>query len=367
MSAPMPPTSVPFTSAPSISLPLVSVIIPAYNASGFLPATLRSVLSQDYPNFEVWVVDDGSTDGTAAIVERFAARDERVNLLRQQNAGVAAARNFGIRAARGEFVAPLDADDLWEVRALSLWVDRFLACSGRVGVVYGWSLDVDEDDRLTGGFHAARIRGQVLGTLLVHNFLGNASATMIRRSALLEIGGYDATLRDRRAQGCEDWDLYLKLAQTWEFEGVSEFLVRYRKPIASMSQDDQQMARSHELVLSALAGRARLPRWMYALSRSSLYIHFAHQAAQFGKPVQAKDWCRAAWRCDRFTPLLRPGWYRLRFGSGFQEVVPEAIQEASQEVSQARGMTGKAPSRSQIALKVWVSGVLHACVRLCVR
>lgn len=333
----------------SALVPLVSVIIPAYNASVFLPATLRSVLAQDYPNFEVWVVDDGSTDGTAAIVEGFAREDDRVNLLRQQNAGVAAARNRGLQAARGEFVAPLDADDLWEVWALRLWVDRFLAGSARVGVVYGWSLDVDEDDRLTGGFHGARIRGRVLGTLLVHNFLGNASATMIRRSAVLEIGGYDATLRDRQAQGCEDWDLYLKLAERWEFEVVSEFLVRYRKPIASMSQDDQQMARSHDRVLLALSARSRLPSWMYALSRSSLYVHFAHQAAQFGKASQARDWCRAAWKCDRVTPLLRPGWYRLRFGlgSGFQAggIVGTGV--------------GKAPSRSQIALKVWVSGVLH--------
>ncbi len=329
----------------SALVPLVSVIIPAYNASVFLPATLRSVLAQDYPNFEVWVVDDGSRDETAAIVEGFAREDDRVNLLRQQNAGVAAARNLGIQAARGEFVAPLDADDLWEVRALSLWVDRFLACSERVGVVYGWSVDVDEDDVLTGGFHGARIRGRVLGTLLVHNFLGNASATMIRRSALLAIGGYDVTLRDRRAQGCEDWDLYLKLAARWEFEGVPKFLVRYRKPIASMSQDDQQMARSHELVLAALAQRSRLPSWMYALSRSSLYVHFAHQAAQFGKMSQARDWCRAAWACDRVTPLFRPGWYRLRFGLG------SGVQSG--------GMVGKAPSRSQVALKVWVSGGLH--------
>jgi glycosyltransferase involved in cell wall biosynthesis len=335
-----------------MSAPLVSVIIPAYNASVFLSATLRSVLAQDYPNFELWVVDDGSTDGTAAIVEAFARGDDRVNLLRQRNGGVAAARNLGIAAARGEFVAPLDADDLWEPRALSLWVDRFLACSARVGVVYGWSLDVDEDDdRLTGGFHAARIRGRVLGTLLVHNFLGNASATMIRRSALLEIGGYDATLRDRRAQGCEDWDLYLKLAERWEFDIVPEFLVRYRKPIESMSQDDQQMARSHDLVLSALAVRSRLPLWMYALSRSSLYVHFAHQAAQFGKPSQARDWCRAAWTCDRVTPLLRPGWYRLRFGSGRSAMAAAAV--------------ARQPTALQIGLKVLISGVLHACIRIC--
>ncbi len=336
----------------SAVMPLVSVIIPVYNASVFLPATLRSVLAQDYGNFEVWVVDDGSIDETAAIVEGFVRVDDRVHLLRQENAGVAAARNRGIRAARGEFVAPLDGDDLWERAALSLWVGAMLG--SRAGVVYGWSLDVDETDRLTGGFHAARIRGAVLGTLLVHNFLGNASATMIRRSALVEVGGYDSTLRDRGAQGCEDWDLYFKLAERWEFEVVPEFLVRYRKPMASMSQDDQQMARSHDLVLAALAMRSQLPRWMYALSRSSLYVHFAHQAAQFGKKSQARDWCQAAVRCDRVTPWFRPGWYRLRFGFG-------RFGLSSSEQGVVR--LGKAPSQFSIVLKVWVSSILHFFVR----
>jgi glycosyltransferase involved in cell wall biosynthesis len=334
----------------SAAMPLVSVIIPAYNASVFLPATLRSVLAQDYPNFEVWVVDDGSTDETAAIAMEFSREDDRIFLLRQENAGVAAARNLGIEAARGEFIAPLDADDLWERSALGDWVRAFLSASERVSVVYGWSLDVDEANRPTGGFHAARVRGAVCGTLLVHNFLGNASATMIRRSALVEIGGYDSTLRDRGAQGCEDWDLYFKLAERWEFEVVPKFLVRYRKPVASMSQDDQQMARSHHLVLSALRLRTNLPPWMYALSRSSLYVHFAHQAAQFGKHSQARDWCRMAWECDRVTPLLRPGWYKLRFGRGRRSMPDPSVAIGE-------------PTALQVALKVLMSEILHICVR----
>jgi len=329
---------------------LISVIIPAYNAEAFLAETLRSVLAQDYPQFEVWVIDDGSTDKTFAIATEFTQQDSRVNVLTQANAGVAAARNLGLDRSIGEFIAPLDADDLWEETALKKYIHAFQIAPERVGVLYTWSLDVDEENRLTGGFHAAKISGRVLGTLLVHNFLGNASATMIRRSALVAIGGYDPTLRDRKAQGCEDWDLYFKLAERWEFGVVPEFLVRYRKPIQSMSQDDQQMARSHELVLTGLRNRTdrQLPRWMYALSSSSLYLHFAHQAAQFGRHQQAQDWCRAALRADRITPLLRPGWYRLRFGrSGTQ---------AKKQVP------GKSAGKLTIGLKVWVSGILHFCL-----
>ena len=93
--------------------PSVSVIIPAYNAADTLAETLASVVAQTWPNVEVLVVDDGSTDATADIVEMIAEQHHQVRLIRQTNAGVAAARNAGLREARGDLVAPLDADDLW--------------------------------------------------------------------------------------------------------------------------------------------------------------------------------------------------------------------------------------------------------------
>ncbi len=95
------------------NLPLVSVIIPAYNAEAFIGETLESVISQTYKNIEVLVVDDGSGDQTSKIVESFAQRDCRIILLQQKNAGVAAARNLGIKESRGEYIAPFDAFDLF--------------------------------------------------------------------------------------------------------------------------------------------------------------------------------------------------------------------------------------------------------------
>ena len=91
--------------------PLISVIIPVYNAEPFLPACLDSVLSQDYSSFEILVIDDGSTDNSAAIIDRYAAREPRIVALHQSNAGVSAARNRGLAEARGEYSAFVDADD----------------------------------------------------------------------------------------------------------------------------------------------------------------------------------------------------------------------------------------------------------------
>lgn len=91
--------------------PLISVVIPVYNAEQFLPACLDSVLHQDYPSFEILVIDDGSTDGSAALIDRYAAREPRIVALHQRNAGVSAARNRGLTEARGEYIAFVDADD----------------------------------------------------------------------------------------------------------------------------------------------------------------------------------------------------------------------------------------------------------------
>lgn len=304
-------------SSASPGLPLVSVIIPVYNAERFVAKTLRSVLAQTYCNVEVLVINDGSTDRTAEIVDRFAQRDQRVRLLAQSNAGVAAARNLGIRQAKGEFVAPIDADDLWYADNLAKQVECLLKSPDSVGLVYSWSVDIDQQDQRTGGFHAARISGRVHATLLCHNFLGNASCTLIRRSCLSVIGGYNEQFQANQAQGCEDWDLYLRLAERYEFAVVPEFLVGYRKLQHSMSYDYQRMANSHDLVLQAVQQRhPKLPGLLYRLSRSSLYIYFAHQCSDNKNHRNTLHWLRQAVQAD-FTPWLRLGTYLLGFKSLF--------------------------------------------------
>ena len=106
-------------SGPQSNQPLVSVIVPVYNGERFLSATLKSILDQDYRPLEVLVIDDGSTDGTAAVAQSFA----EIRYVYQSNHGVAVARNTGLEAARGEYIAFLDADDLWAPHKLSLQLD----------------------------------------------------------------------------------------------------------------------------------------------------------------------------------------------------------------------------------------------------
>ena len=127
---------------------LVSVIIPVRNGERLVKRTLVSALAQTYDPIEVVVVDDGSTDRTATLVEAVAARDSRVRLFRTHKAGVAAARNLAISQARGKLIAPLDADDLWHPEKIARQVGLMQSSSPKVGLVYCWSIKIDEDDFL---------------------------------------------------------------------------------------------------------------------------------------------------------------------------------------------------------------------------
>ncbi|KAM3094097.1 glycosyltransferase family 2 protein [Phormidesmis sp. 146-35] len=305
-------------SATALSLPLVSVIVPAYNAAAFIERTLTSILTQTYQNLEVIVVDDGSQDSTAEIVDRLSKTDERILLVKQQNAGVAAARNRAIQLAKGELIAPIDADDLWYPHNLEKQVQCLLASPKSVGLVYSWSIDIDEQDQQTGGFHAAKIEGNVFQTLLCHNFLGNASATLIKAGCFEKVGGYNCQLKAQNAQGCEDWDLYLRIAEGYEFRAVPEFLVGYRKIRQSMSCDYSCMARSHTLMLQSIREKhLEIPNFLYSLSSSSLYLYFAHQSSDWGDDRTTLFWLFEAVRVDRVTPFLRVGYYQLLIKSWF--------------------------------------------------
>lgn len=234
---------------------LVSVVIPAYNAAATLDRTLLSVRAQTHEALEIIVVDDGSRDATPALVSDHAARDPRVRLVRQDNAGVAAARNRGIGEARGDFLAPIDADDLWAPTKIALQMQAMASGGPKVGLVYTWFAIIDAEDRILSARFRPTAEGWVLRELCRMNFIGNASSCLIRRTAFEAAGGYDVSLRARQAQGCEDLLLSLAIAETFEFRVVRQPLTGYRKSPTNMSSDTGQMLRSFNLVASRYRGR----------------------------------------------------------------------------------------------------------------
>jgi glycosyltransferase involved in cell wall biosynthesis len=264
---------------------LVSVIIPAYNAANFIAETLASAQMQTYGNLEIIVVDDGSTDNTASIVEGIAASDSRVCLIQQPNRGVAAARNLGIGHARGTFVAPLDADDIWHPEKIARQVAAMREAGPAVGMVYSWSLRIDESDRvLSRPTSVPHYAGDVYPLLVLYNFVGNGSTPMMRRDYVIEVGGYDASLRARGGEGCEDKMLYLTLAERYQVAYVPAFLVGYRMSAFNMSNNTQQMNRSNDLVLEAVrAHHAKLPRRLFRWSNSMTAFNLSRQNLRRGR------------------------------------------------------------------------------------
>jgi glycosyltransferase involved in cell wall biosynthesis len=285
--------------------PLVSVVLPAYNAEAFIAETLRSVLSQTYSNFEVLVVDDGSQDLTAAVVKTMASQDSRIKLLRQSNQGVAAARNLAIERSGGDYIAPLDADDVWYPTKLEKQVACLEAAGPKAGLAYVWCVSIDEKGRFIAPGTKWDLEGKVYEPLVLRNFIGNASVPLFRRNFLQKVGGYNSQLKLQDAQGCEDWELCLRLAEVCEFRVVQEYLAGYRCYNLSMSYDHEAMGKSYALVLQEVQRRhPEVPAHVYKWSKGMFYLYLAGKSNACGDIRDSFKWILRGLREDWAVLLL---------------------------------------------------------------
>lgn len=234
-----------------MSTPVVSIIMPAFNADRFIAETIRSVRTQTFDAWELLVVDDGSTDGTAQVVETFS-KDLRIRLLRQKNAGVAAARNSALKNARGEWVAFLDADDVWcpeklaeQVKAVERQPQANLVFTN----YYLWDGERDLELRFKSGkFPACDFERR----LIFYNLFG-MSSVLLRRDALERVGEFD-----QQVAPAEDWDLWLRLADDGlRAAGVDKPLLRYRLWSGNASKNSIRMMQANIRVLQKGLQRCR--------------------------------------------------------------------------------------------------------------
>lgn len=206
-----------------MTTPLISVVIPTYNSSQFVAQAVRSALAQEDVNVEVIVVDDGSTDDTLQVLEKYAGD---IRYIRQENQGPATARNRGIAESTGEYVAFLDADDVWlpgkcreQVQALES--DRNVALV-HTDVIY---VDAATEAVVQRNIpHRRLLAGECYESLFERNGI-TASSVMVRRGLLVERSGFDSSIRHAST---EDYDLWLRLARCFQFAFVDQPLVRYR-------------------------------------------------------------------------------------------------------------------------------------------
>ena len=285
--------------------PLVSVILPVYNGEAFAAAAVESALRQTYRNLEIIIVDDGSHDNTLAALEAKAAGDSRIRIIRQPNGGVARARNRGLAEAKGEFIAPLDADDLWEPTKIEREVRRMLDSGPETGLVYCWWVWIDAKGTLLDRSPSWAIEGSALQTLLQVNFTGNSSVPLFRRRCLEEVGGYDEEFEQSNGRGCEDWDLALRVAARYSVAVVPAVLVGYRRRPRSMSTDWDAMRRSQELVAGGLRRRhPGLPPGLFRHSEEQFALYLAGVLFWSGAYLRAVKLALRAWRSGLLFDVL---------------------------------------------------------------
>jgi glycosyltransferase involved in cell wall biosynthesis len=168
---------------------------------------------------------------------------------------VAAARNYGAAGTSAEYLAFIDADDLWAPNKIEMQVKTLIQEGKRVGLVYCWFALIDSSDRVLSLKHQPNAEGWVLRELLQTNVVGNGSSALMRRTAFERVGGFDVTLRD----GSEDIAMYLRIAEHYEFRVIKRYLVGYRMLPDNMSSDFIRMAHSCDTVLSEY--RQRYPKY----------------------------------------------------------------------------------------------------------
>jgi glycosyltransferase involved in cell wall biosynthesis len=211
---------------------LVSVVIPSYNRARLLQRALDSVTVQTYGALEILVVDDGSTDDTQALLSRVT--DPRLRVLRHPtNRGGAVARNTGITASAGEFVAFLDSDDEWLPEKIERQVRRFREVDPAVGLVYTGGVRVYDDGRVRAV--VPKHRGRVLGAVLAHEVVANTSCVMVRRRVAEAVGGFD-----ERFPAYQDVDFWVSVAERFSIDFIEEPLVR-----THIHQDSVRISNDH--------------------------------------------------------------------------------------------------------------------------
>lgn len=201
----------------------VSVIIPTYNRADLLPRAIESALSQTFGDFELIVVDDGSTDNTKQVVEEFQKKDERIKYIWQENSGAPARpKNTGIKNAKGEYIAFLDHDDEWLLEKLEKQLELFQnSKKSELGLV-GCDALIFDGNKLQ-KYVTPRYQDRfVFDKLLEGNFIWSASSVLVKKEVFQNIG-----LHDEKLKMVDDWDLWIRIAQKYSFDFVPEFLLKY--------------------------------------------------------------------------------------------------------------------------------------------
>ena len=296
-----------------MSLPmLISVIIPAYNIDKYLAEALDSVLAQIYPHFEVMIVNDGSTDRTLEIAQEYAAKDDRIRVVSQENQGIAGARNHGIRVTTGELLAFLDGDDRWHPNKLNAHVNHFQSFGQdanstevkSLGMSFAKVAFITSDGSYTNQYSNAKLTNLNPEDFYIENPVVTPSNFVVRRSLVERVGHFNLKLRSS-----EDQEFFVRIAWSGAIvEGLDAVLTEYRIVEDSVSANLYRMEENWQLLNRCIEIYApSLVEHYY----DRAYAYFLRYLARRGiriraKPQQVRAFIWRAIRQDRSLLFMEP-------------------------------------------------------------
>jgi glycosyltransferase involved in cell wall biosynthesis len=270
------------------SYPKVSVIVPAYNRARLLEGCLRDLLDQTYPDLEIVVVDDGSTDDTGRVAG--SVDDRRLKYIRHDlNRGLPAARNTGIRASTGEFIAFQDTDDRWERDKTRIQMDMFRELPPEVGVLYSNVTRSVRGREYTVPGNRGRAGGGDIGSgILYGNFIAVISA-VVRRECFERAGLFDESL-----PSLEDWELWIRMSRIYRFRFLDKVLARVNYTEDSLTSNVEYTIRARKSILKKHHG-------IFSANRKALAKNYAQLGWDHclnGETAEGRRWCGKAFRTD---------------------------------------------------------------------
>jgi glycosyltransferase involved in cell wall biosynthesis len=283
--------------------PLVSVVIATYNMARYLPMAIRSALDQTYKNIEVLVVDDGSTDNTQSVMGPFLD-DPRARYFPQENKGQAAAKNRGVRESRGDYIAFLDADDMWALDKLEVQLPLFLRSV--TGVVYSRYVCIDETGKEMTVADDKLFRGRVSGPMLIHNFIGFGTS-VVKKECFDRLGNFKENMR----MGI-DYDLWLRFSTQYEFDYIDRPLLYYRVWSGQMSNNCKDRYLNGIEIMKNF-----LQEFRGVVDKSTENEAWAHTYVGFGQCVQTVEQ-RLGSALNLYVRALR---YRLDYLPAWKAII----------------------------------------------
>ena len=315
----------------------ISVIIPTYNAIAYLPDAIHSVLHQTYTDYEVIVVNDGSTDRTTQWVSQLS--DARVRLISQPNQGKSAARNVGIQAAQSPYIAFLDADDLWESTKLEQQL-AYMETYPDVGVVYTWTALADPTGQVTGRCITPTDAGNVWTALVQSNILTCGSTPLIRTECFEHVGVFERDL-----SLSQDWNMWIRLAARYPFGVIQAPLVRYRQHDGNTSMNWRNMQVCNTRVLErafqtapdkTLDGKGAIVTDIKGNAFNSLFLYLGWLAFRNAEYDESLELWRKAHQAAP-QKLFSAESIRLRLSIALGQILGQSIyQKLSQSIYQVR-------------------------------